>query len=61
MKEQNLAGGEVEFVDNISEKVKSVKSEIAKVIIGQEENTLMVLCILEVNLMIRSLTEFSQI
>ena len=37
MKEQNLAGGEVEFVDNISEKVKSVKSEIAKVIIGQEE------------------------
>ena len=37
MKEQNLAGDEVEFVDNISEKVKSVKSEIAKVIIGQEE------------------------
>ena len=37
MKEQNLVGDEVEFVDNISEKVKSIKSEIAKVIIGQEE------------------------
>ncbi len=37
MKENNLVTDEVEFVDNISEKVKSIKSEIAKVIIGQEE------------------------
>ena len=37
MKEQNIAGDEVEFVDNISKKVRSIKSEIAKVIIGQEE------------------------
>ena len=37
MKEQNLAVEEVKFVDKISEKVKSIKSEIAKVIIGQEE------------------------
>ena len=37
MKEQNLAVDEVKFVDNISEKVRSIKSEIAKVIIGQEE------------------------
>ncbi|MEJ2617588.1 MAG: AAA family ATPase, partial [Ignavibacteriaceae bacterium] len=37
MKEQNLAVDEVKFVGNISEKVKSIKSEIAKVIIGQEE------------------------
>jgi MoxR-like ATPase len=37
LKEQNIAGDEVEFVDNISKKVRSIKSEIAKVIIGQEE------------------------
>jgi MoxR-like ATPase len=37
LKEQNLAVDEVKFVGNISEKVKSIKSEIAKVIIGQEE------------------------
>jgi MoxR-like ATPase len=37
LKEQNLVSDEVEFVDHISEKVKSIKSEIAKVIIGQEE------------------------
>jgi MoxR-like ATPase len=37
LKEQNLAVDEVKFVDNISDKVKSIKSEIAKVIIGQEE------------------------
>jgi len=37
LKEQNLAIDEVKFVDNISEKVRSIKSEIAKVIIGQEE------------------------
>ena len=37
MKEQNLAVDEVKFVDNINEKVRSIKSEIAKVIIGQEE------------------------
>jgi len=37
LKEQNLAVDEVKFVDNISEKVRSIKSEISKVIIGQEE------------------------
>jgi MoxR-like ATPase len=34
---QNVAADEVEFVENLSEKIKSIKSEIAKVIIGQEE------------------------
>ncbi len=37
MKEQNVAVDEVKFVNNISEKVKSIKTEIAKVIVGQEE------------------------
>ena len=37
MKEQNIISDEVEFVDKFNEKVKSIKSEIAKVIIGQEE------------------------
>jgi MoxR-like ATPase len=37
LNEQNPAVDEVKFVDSISEKVKSIKSEIAKVIIGQDE------------------------
>jgi MoxR-like ATPase len=37
LKEQNVIGDEVEFVVNLSERVRSIKSEIAKVIIGQEE------------------------
>jgi MoxR-like ATPase len=37
LKEKKLAVDEVEFVGNISEKIKSIKSEIAKVIIGQDE------------------------
>jgi MoxR-like ATPase len=35
--QQNIIKDEIEFVDNISDKVKSIKSEISKVIIGQEE------------------------
>jgi MoxR-like ATPase len=34
---QNVISDEVEFVESLSEKIKSIKFEIAKVIIGQEE------------------------
>ncbi len=37
MKEQNVISDEVEFVSKLSEKIGNIKSEIAKVIIGQEE------------------------
>ena len=37
MNKQNVINDEVEFVENLSEKIKQIKSEIAKVIIGQEE------------------------
>ena len=37
MDKQNVINDEVEFVESLSEKVKQIKSEIAKVIIGQEE------------------------
>ena len=37
MNKQNIISDEVGFVENLSEKVRSIKSEIAKVIIGQEE------------------------
>ena len=37
MKEQNVISDEVEFVSNLSKRVRNIKSEIAKVIIGQEE------------------------
>ncbi len=37
MKEQNVISDEVEFVSNLSERIRNIKSEIAKVIIGQEE------------------------
>ncbi len=37
MNKQNVINDEIEFVENLSEKIKQIKSEIAKVIIGQEE------------------------
>jgi MoxR-like ATPase len=37
LNKQNVINDEVEFVENLSEKIKQIKSEIAKVIIGQEE------------------------
>jgi MoxR-like ATPase len=37
LNKKNVIGDEVEFVESLSEKIKSIKSEIAKVIIGQEE------------------------